>query len=104
MVLRLLAHVGCISESNNFHPAPQKSIERATNSRRGATGQQSASQWTDPGRYMFRFGWLTITADDLPVWHVSECRIHLISALAPPPAKGDEQPPGEESPTICDLK
>ena len=23
---------------------------------------------TDPGRYMFRFGWLTITADDLAIW------------------------------------
>ncbi|MBR1155299.1 hypothetical protein [Bradyrhizobium sp. JYMT SZCCT0428] len=23
---------------------------------------------TDPGRYMFKFGWLTITADDLWVW------------------------------------
>lgn len=22
----------------------------------------------DPGRYMFRFGWLTITAEDLWVW------------------------------------
>ena len=23
---------------------------------------------TEPGRYMFRFGWLTITADDLAIW------------------------------------
>jgi hypothetical protein len=23
---------------------------------------------TEPGRYMFKFGWLTITADDLAVW------------------------------------
>ena len=23
---------------------------------------------TDPGRYMFTFGWLTITAEDLAVW------------------------------------
>jgi hypothetical protein len=23
---------------------------------------------TEPGRYMFRFGWLTIAADDLAVW------------------------------------
>jgi hypothetical protein len=27
-----------------------------------------AGHVTDPGRYMFRFGWLTITADDLAVW------------------------------------
>jgi hypothetical protein len=23
---------------------------------------------TDPGRYMFKFGWLTITPDDLAIW------------------------------------
>ncbi len=23
---------------------------------------------TEPGRYMYRFGWLTITAEDLNIW------------------------------------
>jgi hypothetical protein len=23
---------------------------------------------TEPGRYIFRFGWLTVTAEDLAVW------------------------------------
>jgi hypothetical protein len=23
---------------------------------------------TEPGRYMFKFGWLTITPDDLAIW------------------------------------
>jgi hypothetical protein len=23
---------------------------------------------TEPGRYMFKFGWLTVTADDLAIW------------------------------------
>jgi hypothetical protein len=23
---------------------------------------------TEPGRYMFKFGWLTVTAEDLAVW------------------------------------
>jgi hypothetical protein len=23
---------------------------------------------TEPGRYMFKFGWLTITSDDLAIW------------------------------------
>lgn len=27
-----------------------------------------AGQVTEPGRYMFKFGWLTVTADDLVVW------------------------------------
>ena len=29
---------------------------------------QKAGRVTEPGRYMFRFGWLTVTADDLRVW------------------------------------
>jgi hypothetical protein len=23
---------------------------------------------TEPGRFIFRFGWLTLTADDLAIW------------------------------------
>jgi hypothetical protein len=56
-----------------------------------------AGHVTDPGRYMFRFGWLTITADDLVVWKAyPNAAFTLISGTAPPPAEGDEQPPGEE--------
>jgi hypothetical protein len=56
-----------------------------------------AGRVTDPGRYMFRFGWLTITADDLAVWKAyPNAAFTLISGTAPPPAEGDEQPPGEE--------
>ena len=29
---------------------------------------QKAGRVTEPGRYMFRFGWLTVTADDLAIW------------------------------------
>ena len=29
---------------------------------------QKAGRVTQPGRYMFTFGWLTITAEDLRVW------------------------------------
>lgn len=29
---------------------------------------QQVGQVTEPGRYMFRFGWLTVTAADLAVW------------------------------------
>ena len=29
---------------------------------------QRAGRVTEPGRYMFRFGWLTVTAEDLAVW------------------------------------
>jgi hypothetical protein len=29
---------------------------------------QKAGRVTKPGRYMFTFGWLTVTSDDLAVW------------------------------------
>jgi hypothetical protein len=29
---------------------------------------QKAGRVTEPGRYMFRFGWLTVTAEDLAIW------------------------------------
>jgi hypothetical protein len=29
---------------------------------------QQVGHVTEPGRYMFRFGWLTVTADDLAIW------------------------------------
>jgi hypothetical protein len=29
---------------------------------------QKAGRVTEPGRYMFTFGWLTVTADDIAVW------------------------------------
>jgi hypothetical protein len=46
---------------------------------------------------MFRFGWLTITADDLAVWQAyPNAAFTLISAAARPPAEGDEHPAGGE--------
>ena len=30
---------------------------------------QQVGHVTEPGRYMFRFGWLTIAAEDLAVWN-----------------------------------
>ena len=29
---------------------------------------QQVGHVTEPGRYMFRFGWLTVAADDLTIW------------------------------------
>lgn len=29
---------------------------------------QKAGGITEPGRYMYRFGWLTVTPEDLAVW------------------------------------
>ena len=30
---------------------------------------QKVGRVTEPGRYMFKFGWLTIAAEDLAIWH-----------------------------------
>ena len=52
---------------------------------------------TDPGRYMFKFGWLMITADDLAIWQAyPHAAFTLIRTLASPPAETDEETIGEE--------
>ena len=52
---------------------------------------------TDPGRYMFRFGWLTVTAADLAIWTTyPNAAFTLISTSTPPPAGTGEESAGEE--------
>ena len=56
-----------------------------------------AGRVTDPGRYMFKFGWLTITANDLAIWQAyPNAAFTLIRTLTSPPAETDEEPVGEE--------
>jgi hypothetical protein len=51
----------------------------------------------DPGRYMFRFGWLTITADDLAVWQAyPNAAFTLIRTLTSTPAETDQETVGDE--------
>jgi hypothetical protein len=39
---------------------------------------------TEPGRYMFKFGWLTIAADDLAIWQAyPNAAFTLLRTLAP---------------------
>jgi len=46
---------------------------------------QQVGHVTEPGRYMFRFGWLTIAPDDLAVWkQFPDAAFTLVQALAPP--------------------
>jgi hypothetical protein len=47
---------------------------------------------TTPGRYMYTFGWLTITAGDLEIWR--RYPNAAFTLLASPPAA--DQSPGEE--------
>lgn len=40
---------------------------------------QKAGRVAEPGRYMFTFGWLTVTAEDLAVWrHYPEAQFTLM--------------------------
>jgi hypothetical protein len=51
---------------------------------------QKAGRVTKPGRYMFTFGWLTVTADDLAVWErYSEASFTLVE-IASDAAAPDE--------------
>ena len=46
---------------------------------------------TEPGRYMFTFGWLTITADDLAIWQqFPNAAFTLVQTLAIAGEAGDE--------------
>ncbi|MEA2894909.1 MAG: hypothetical protein QOJ84_524 [Bradyrhizobium sp.] len=40
----------------------------------------------EPGRYLFTFGWLTITADDLAVWSQYPNAAFTLVAQPPPEA------------------
>jgi hypothetical protein len=45
---------------------------------------QKAGRVTEPGRYMFTFGWLTIAAEDLAVWQqFSDAAFTLIHTGSP---------------------
>ena len=56
-----------------------------------------AGRVTEPGRYMLKFGWLTVTADDLAIWQAyPSAAFTLVRTLTSPPAETDEEPVGEE--------
>jgi hypothetical protein len=52
---------------------------------------QQVGHVTEPGRYMFRFGWLRIAPDDLAIWaQFPNATFTLVQTLAPPPPADDE--------------
>jgi hypothetical protein len=56
-----------------------------------------AGRVTEPGRYMLKFGWLTVTADDLAIWQdYPSAAFTLVRTLRSPPAEADEETIGEE--------
>jgi hypothetical protein len=55
---------------------------------------QQAGRVTEPGRYMFTFGWLTVTAEDLAVWQqFPDAAFTLVKTVT---ATDAEQEAGEE--------
>lgn len=46
---------------------------------------QKVGHVSEPGRYMFRFGWLTIIPEDLAIWaQFPEASFTLVQTSAPP--------------------
>ena len=57
---------------------------------------QRVGHVTEPGRYMFRFGWLTIAPDDLEIWtHFPEASFTLVQTASPPLAADPDEPVAE---------
>jgi hypothetical protein len=46
---------------------------------------------TEPGRYMYTFGWLTITASDLDIWQHYPGAAFTLLAHAPPESSASEE-------------
>jgi len=61
---------------------------------------QQAGRVTEPGRYMFTFGWLSIAAEDLAIWQAfPNAAFTLVRTAAAPEGvvpEGVEQVPGKE--------
>ena len=57
---------------------------------------QQVGHVTEPGRYMFRFGWLTVAADDLAIWErFPNASFTLVQTSAPPLAAEPDEPIAE---------
>lgn len=52
---------------------------------------QQVGHVTEPGRYMFRFGWLTITAEDLAVWEQFPDALFALVKTAAVPATDETE-------------
>jgi hypothetical protein len=58
---------------------------------------QQVGRVAEPGRYMFRFGWLTIAPGDLAIWtRYPDASFTLVHTSAPPLA-ADAEAPGAET-------
>jgi hypothetical protein len=55
-----LARAAAATTEPPTHALPRSSVNKII--------WAQAGRVTEPGRYLFKFGWLTVTADDLAIW------------------------------------
>jgi hypothetical protein len=54
---------------------------------------QQVGHVSEPGRYIFRFGWLTVAPDDLAIWEqFPRASFTLVQTSAPPLAAEPDEP------------
>jgi hypothetical protein len=58
---------------------------------------QKAGRVTQPGRYMFTFGWLTVTAEDLRVWEQFPEAAFTLVRLPQRSSQGNPQPSSDSA-------
>ncbi len=56
---------------------------------------QRAGGITEPGRYMFTFGWLTVTSDDLKIWNQFPDASFTLVEIPAHRERGDPEAPDE---------
>jgi hypothetical protein len=59
---------------------------------------QQVGHVSEPGRYMFRFGWVTVAADDLAIWTQYPDTSFTLVRTSSPPLAADIEP--DETPAV----
>jgi hypothetical protein len=67
-ISQIIAPRGLGSTLGSQQPAGPKTAGKTVGKIVGKITWQKAGRVVEPGRYMHRFGWLTVTAEDLAVW------------------------------------
>ena len=89
----------CLQSGNQQMTRWATSLARETKLPVNKVTWQQVGHVTEPGRYMFRFGWLTVASGDLAIWtEYPDAAFTLVRSSAPNPAadaETDETPSAE---------
>jgi hypothetical protein len=77
-----LARAEAATAEPRTHALPKSSVNKII--------WAQAGRVTEPGRYMFKFGWLTITAEDLAIWEQYPNAAFTLLRTAPAAEAEDE--------------